>query len=445
MATNGIWKISKRLDHVIDYTTNIEKTINNSYDNENYQDLHNTIDYTTASYKTEKQCYVSGINCSPEMAFDEMMITKKAFEKTDGILGFHAFQSFAEGEVTPELAHSLGIKLAEEMWGDRFEVVVSTHLNTNHIHNHFVINSVSFKDGKRYYDKRETYARFRHLSNEICEEAGLKVLKEKACRNSGINYANYYKNDIQKSNYYTITKQDIDKAIAMAYSLKDFENILTAMDYKFYYRYGKLSVRRYPYKKNIRIERSFGEEYSVENIKERILTTQAPREPFPEAYSSLKKYLEPKKYDKKKHKGIYGLFLHYCYLLKVFPEQYPHKKLSPQIRADVEKMDKIFEETKLLVGENIETYEQFLLYKLSKTKELDLLLDERSKLWYQHKKVITNQDKEEIRQKIDILSEKIKPLKEVMLLCESIDDRIPDIQKKVEDISDNDTNKRKEK
>ena len=107
-----------------------------------------------------------------------------------GIQGFHAFQSFAEGEVTPEQAHTIGVKLAEEMWGDRFEVVVSTHLNTKHYHNHFVINSVSFKDGKRYYDKRDTYAELRSISDSLCAEYGLSVLEEKACRNSKINYAN---------------------------------------------------------------------------------------------------------------------------------------------------------------------------------------------------------------------------------------------------------------
>ena len=100
-------------------------------------------------------------------AFEEMKITKESFNKTEGTQGFHAFQSFKEGEVTPEQCHEIGLKLAEEMWGDRFEVVVSTHLNTNHYHNHFEINSVSFKDGKRYYDKRETYAELRRLSDGV--------------------------------------------------------------------------------------------------------------------------------------------------------------------------------------------------------------------------------------------------------------------------------------
>lgn len=140
MATTGIWKIGSRLDNVLKYTTNIEKTNNMEYSKEPYCNLHNVIEYVEADYKTEKQFYVTGINCSSDRALEEMLITKERFHKTKGILGFHAFQSFKEGEVTPELAHEIGIKLAEEMWGDRFEVVVSTHLNTKHYHNHFVIN-----------------------------------------------------------------------------------------------------------------------------------------------------------------------------------------------------------------------------------------------------------------------------------------------------------------
>ena len=226
IATTGIWKIEKRLDNVIDYTTNIEKTINSDYGKDSYYDLHNVIDYVEADYKTEKQFYVSGVNCNPKTALEEMTITKEQYGKTGGILGFHAFQSFAEGEVTPEQCHAIGVRLAEEMWGDRFEVVVSTHLNTNHYHNHFVINSVSFKDGKRYYDKRETYAELRRVSDSLCEEYGLSVLKEKPCRNSRINFANYQKDNNNKVNYYSIAKNDLDRAIGMATSYYDFEDLM---------------------------------------------------------------------------------------------------------------------------------------------------------------------------------------------------------------------------
>lgn len=139
---------------------------------------------------------------------------------TEKYNGTELFQSFAEGEVTPEQCHAIGVRLAEEMWKDRFEVIVSTHLNSNHYHNHFVINSVSFKDGKRYYDKRETYAELRRLSDSLCEEYGLSVIQEKTCRNSKINYANYQKNTNNKVNYYSIAKENLDKEKINSYNLE---------------------------------------------------------------------------------------------------------------------------------------------------------------------------------------------------------------------------------
>ena len=104
------------------------------------------MEFASDDYKTEKRLYVSGVNATPDTAKDKMQQTKLRYEKTDGIVAFHAIQSFKPGEITPELAHEIGKMLAKEMWGDRFEVVVATHLNKEHLHNHFVINSVSFVD-----------------------------------------------------------------------------------------------------------------------------------------------------------------------------------------------------------------------------------------------------------------------------------------------------------
>lgn len=437
MATTGIWKIEKRLDHVIDYTTNVEKTINEEYGLDNYKDLHNVLEYATSDYKTEKQYYVSGINCTPKTAYEEMLNTKVEFEKEKGILGFHAFQSFAEGEVTPELAHTIGIKLAEEMWGDRFQIIVSTHLNTKHYHNHFVINSVSFIDGKKYSDNRTSYARLRQISDSLCDEYKISVLEEKPCRNSRINYGNYYKGYVEHNNYYTIAKEDIDRAIAQAYSFADFENIMRAMNYEIYFRGNEsLSICRYPYKKHIRLKRSFGDNYSIERLKERILSEKATREPFPEAYSNIYKNLNTNTVNKIKHSGIYGLYLHYCYLLRVFPKEYPRKKLPPSIRADVYKMEAISKEAQLLVSNKITTYEQFFLYKSSYLKELNNLEDSRSKLWYKHKKSNNPIEKETIRNDINSVNEKIKELKEVVQLCEDIETRIPQISQNLKDVEE---------
>ena len=194
MAVTKIWKVVKRMDHVISYAKDENKTkieFNQKYEML-VDDLQNVIDYARNSDKTEKEYFVTGINCDSDSAYEEMQDTKRYYNKKDKILAFHAYQSFAEGEVTPELAHQIGVQLANEMWGDRFQVVISTHLNTGHLHNHFVINSVSFKDGKKYYSNLTNTALLRKTSDEICEEYGLSVLKEKTCK-SGINFENFYK------------------------------------------------------------------------------------------------------------------------------------------------------------------------------------------------------------------------------------------------------------
>ena len=436
MATTSIWKIDSRLDHVIDYTTNIEKTL--VYGNSaNYQELHNLSEYDKLNFDTESQLYISSLNCSKETAYEEMMLTKKQYSKTDGILGFHAFQSFKEGEVTPEQAHEIGVKLAQEMWGDRFEVIVSTHFNTKHYHNHFVINSVSFKDGKKYYDNRVNYAKLRELSDSLCQEYGLSVLKEKPCKNSKINYANYYKKYTETDNYYTIAKKDIDRAIAMAYSYTDFENLLKAMDYEIIYR-GKniLSIRRDPYKKNIRIERSFGTEYSIKRIKERIDEEKTIRIPFIEEYG-IKKPKRFVPYHKKKHKGLYSLFIHYCYLLKVFPKKYPRKPLAAYIRVDIKEMDSISKQTELLVKNKIVTDEQFLLFKQEKEKNLDNLLKEREDLWKEYNKSKNNKNKRSIRLKIDSLYKVINAFKYELKLCDLIEERSTKIKNNIKNFEEN--------
>ena len=394
MATCGIWKISTNLKQVIDYTTNEEKTEKNE---ELIKELHKTINYVNDDNKTEVGYYVSGINCSVKHATEEMKLVKETFGKENGIQGYHAFQSFKEGEITPEEAHRVGVQLAEEMWGDRFQVIVSTHLNTENYHNHFVINSVSFVDGKKCAYSRTSYAELRRLNDLICSEHGLSVLEEKPTRKH-INYSNYVSKDkLEKTNYYSITKKDIDYAIAEAINYNDFLEIMKQMDYTIIERSGKLSVRRNDYKRNIRIERAFDETYSIDNIKNRILTTTM-RESLIIEKQLLKKYkIEPR--EKKKYHGLAGLYRYYCYLLKVYPTNVRKYKLPPSMKLDILEMDKISEETQLLVSKNIKDNNDFNIYKDTLRDKLSELIDKKNKLWYQFKHA-SLEDKIKISNKI---------------------------------------------
>lgn len=441
MATTSIWKIDKRLDHVVEYTTNPEKT-----SKENYQDLHNVIEYTKASYKTEEQLYVTTLNCSENRILQDMMETKKKFRKENGILAFHGFQSFVKGEVTPEVAHEIGVKLANELWGDRFEVVISTHLNTDHIHNHFVLNSVSFMDGKKYYNNRYTYALMRETSDRICEEYKLNVLQEKPCGKHNIDYTKYYKEQVKKSNHYVMTKDDIDYAIAQAYSYKDFLSILKRMNYVVENRYGKLSVRKEPYKRNIRIARAFGDEYTIENIEKRIYETEQTRVPFPEARYGRKKYKNIKRQNfknRKKAKGIKALYFYYCFLLRIFPRN-KKKIYSKELKEDIKKMDEISKEVRFICGNKIETIQDLMEYKKSFILERKKLKSERENLWKKSRKVKKENEKNEILTKIKLLQKEIKELSNKVNMIEDIETRIPQIKQRIEDLENIKERKEKE-
>ena len=440
MATCAIWRISDRLDKVIDYTSNIDKTKKEDISDVKYTDLHKTLEYAKAGYKTEEQYYVSGINCDPDTAYEEMIATKEFFHKTGGIQGFHAFQSFQEGEVTPEEAHELGIRLAKELWGDRFQVLVSTHLNTNHLHNHFVLCSVSFVDGKRFYDTRETYAFMRHMNDEICSEFGLDVLEEKECKKSKINYSNYYKKYVQKNGYRATAKKDVDFAIRQAFSYKDFFTVMEKMGYEIYERYGRISVKKENHAP-VRIERSFGDNYSIDRIKVRIREEQSARVPFMENANKnyIPRTISLHRKSNIKIKGFMAIYFHYYYLFKRYKQNPMNYKLTPQMRADLIKMNIYSNEAKLLSKYNIQNSDDLLNLKQNKSKEIRDLSITREGLWYRRSKEKDEDKQVEFCNKIAELNSQIEELSKEVELCRDIQARIPKMkenlkeQKKFED------------
>ena len=361
MAITKIKGVKNNLSRVIDYISNDEKT-----NKEIYDDLHNELEYIGEDYKTEKKLYVTGINCEAQSAYEEMMMIKKHYKKEKGNIAFHSIQSFAADEVTPDEAHEIGLQLAKEMWGDRFQVVVATHLNTKHIHNHFVINSVSFVDGKKYYDNRKNYAELRRLNDSLCKEHNISSIEEKKTK-SGLYYPNYLKN-ISYNNYYNQAKQDLDYAIAISNNYDEFLKIMNNLNYETILRSGKLSIRNNNYKRNIRIERYFGEDYSISNIKKQILGVY-----LPEKQSYYRNYYQrDNTLDFLFKMNSKGLALSYLKCLKIMNEYptYTRKcRLSNSIKEEVARMDSFSKETILLVTNHIETEEDLNNYYLSLGKE----------------------------------------------------------------------------
>ena len=200
MATTSIWRVGGWLGKVVIYVENPDKTENPAayekpdMEGHDAQGLSDVIEYAVQQQKTEKitaddegtaimQRFVSGVNCSPSTARDEMMAVKKRFGKEDGTVAYHGYQSFAPGEATSELAHEIGLALAKKLWGEKYQVLVATHLDReNHLHNHFVLNTVSFVDGIKYHRTEQDYFDMQRESDRLCREmpekviSGLKVL-----------------------------------------------------------------------------------------------------------------------------------------------------------------------------------------------------------------------------------------------------------------------------
>lgn len=174
MATTSLWHIEGRLKDLIDYVENPEKTASKIPE---LQDLYNVFSYVQRTEATQEGEYVTALNCLKETALRQMILTKKRYGKTDGYIAWHGYQSFKPEEVTPQLAHEIGVKLAKEMWGDRFEIIVTTHLDKEHLHCHFCFNSVSFRDGGKYNYSKTEQQRLREASDRLCREYGLSVIE----------------------------------------------------------------------------------------------------------------------------------------------------------------------------------------------------------------------------------------------------------------------------
>ena len=350
-----------------------------------------------------------------------MQLTKERFNKTDGILAFHAYQSFEEGQVTPDIAHEIGIKLAEEMWGD-FEVLVATHQNTKHIHNHFIINSVSYKTGKKYNNNKTNYSKLRQISDSICEEYGLSVLKEND------KYKNSYNNMIKNNEYYNILKDDIDFAIISSVIPKQFLNKLKELGYNYCVKASRLIVWKDGYDK-VRIDKIFGSSYSIENIKRKLLNSKTQiyvPVPMNIIYNN---YLQITKNNKK---GILGLYLYYYYLLNDFPKANNKQHLSYSIRKDVRKLERISKEIKFMTHNNIETYEELKEFQEYNYDKLSNLKGKRENLWKKYHRAKTDEKKKFIYDEISQLQPIIKELNKNKNYCNSIEQRSQIITKNIE-------------
>ncbi|MGN0962392.1 MAG: relaxase/mobilization nuclease domain-containing protein [Clostridia bacterium] len=389
MAVTSIWRVNGSLSGVVDYVRNAEKT-----DNPKFRSLSDVILYAVNSNKTgqtdDEFCeilhsFVTGINCSPSTVKDEMLAVKKRFGKETETVAYHGYQSFAPGEATPELAHEIGIKLAERLWGERYQVLVATHLDKeHHLHSHFIVNTVSFKDGKKYHRTTEDYRKMQMASDDLCREYGLSVIEEP--RGRGKHYAEWQAEQEGKPTLRSMIRADIDRAVLASTTDRNFMKVMREMGYEFktHTKYGeplKYPAVRPPDGKSFFRLYNLGKGYSLEEISNRILENQYKHYPFSDIRSTKKYFYTGSPKNHRRISGLRALYFRYCYELKMIVKHpFSKKRVSFLLREDIVKMEKLNEEICFLGKHRIETMEDLNRWKENTTSEMDKLVRERKEL-----------------------------------------------------------------
>lgn len=411
MATTKIWAIKDSVSRVLSYAANPEKTI--------YTDLKKVLHYADDSSKTEQGCYVTGVNCNAETAFEEMNSVQQRFGKISGNVAYHAYQSFKTGEVTPELCHKIGVELARKMWGGEHQVLVATHFNTGTYHNHFVVNSVNMWTGKKFNCNKGAYYKFRKLSDSFCFEYGLSLIRNPSGKTPR---SIYFAEKNGEPTTFNVMREAIDFAIEHCRGLSDFKFLMKDQGYIVNVN----STRKYwtiqstNSQKSVRMYR-LGEDYSNESIVRRI------REMGNQGWRNFAIYerhrRELKTFKSKtivfrgnfkrarKITGLYAKYLHYLYLLGKLPRHSQRKPLSPEMKEDWRHIHRITRQVTLVSKQDFKHLQEVERFVLDTEKSIFEVSNYRAKIYNKLRRCNDERERNELFSKRNDCTALLKQLR----------------------------------
>ena len=360
----------RRLDRAVKYVMNRKKTTAVS--------LQDALDYAANRDKTEQSCFESSYACTLETAFADMRQTKEQWHKPGGVQGYHLAQSFAAGEVTPELAHQIAKELADRVLGGQYEYVIGTHLNTGHIHSHIVWNSVSCVDGKKYRSNYKSYVKeIRAVSDELCRKYKLSVIDTENSNHVAKPYAEWLAEKNGQPTWRTAIRQDVDDAIQQSLTWRQFLNALERKGYEV--RMGrKYPVLRPPGKERFARFKTLGKRYTPEAIQTRILYPRSYR-PYVENPPTIQHgRLHNGNRPRRRLTGLRALYYRYLYELGALPRK--PSRSSYAVRQDAYKLDQRIRQMEFLSKNNINTLAQLETHRQALQTEIRQLLTKRKQL-----------------------------------------------------------------
>ena len=389
--------------------------------------------YAENDNKTDKKLYVSAINCPVQRAYEHMMTTKLHYGKLGGNVAYHGYQSFAEGEVTPEECHSIGMETAKRMWGEEYEIVVTTHLDKeHHLHNHFVVNSVSFKTGRKFENHISDHYKLREISDAICRERGKSIL-ENSPFYSGEKDA-YWIHKKGNKTHRDMLGEDVELCLSVSTGWKYFYNALNNMGYTIDYQ--RLTIKAKGWERGVRLT-SLG--YTVEEIEERLnanlygptgrstwnnyIMTRDKYSPL----DTMAKRLEFSIEHSKKPDMIFvdTMFLLIILVFQLLKEIADATLLSPEMRHAAKDLKQFVADYHFLTDNQIHTTDD-LLQSIEETQlKIAELEDERSKADNKKRRANTPEEKEKYKTLRKEITQEIEPLRKKFKQAEQILEKSP--------------------
>ena len=401
----------RRLDRAISYVRNKTKTTK-------LTSLEEAVDYALNRDKTESVCFETGLSCLCETAFADMKENVRRWHKTGGVQGYHLVQSFAEGEITPELAHQIGVELADQLLNGRYQAIVTTHLNTSHIHNHMVWCAVALDNGRKYHSNaRSYYTEVRAKSDALCRQYGLSVIETPESERGKRQYAKWQAETSGQPTWRTAIRMDIDEVVSMALTWRQFLALLEQKGYEI--RMGrKYPTLRPPGKERFVRFKTLGKAYTPEAIRQRILY---PKRPFTPA-AVWRGRLHGTHRKARKLTGLRALYYRYLYELGALPRK--PQRPSYAVRQDIRNLDKRIRQMEFLSRHGIDTLAQLNAYRQSQEKAVADLLAERRQL---HRADPSDAVKTRLAQ----ITQALKPLRRDIHLCRQIEERSVQMRKQL--------------
>lgn len=363
MATTKIWAVKNRLDHVLEYVSNEEKSIDKLGD------------YVSRDSATQNQKYMTCINCSSNDPFTSMMNLKESYHDNSKIIAYHAIQSFKPGEGNADMVHEIGVKTAERLFGNQYQFVVCTHLDKEHLHNHIVINPISIVDGKRYHNSMKDIYKLREVSDEVCKEYGLSIIDEP--KGKGQSRNEYY----QARSYIREIKKDMSDAVKRNYDFDSFIKDMKLEGYEFAKVEDLHCILHPNFSKAIPLA-LLGQKYSLDSIDKRIKKCEKTFVKLKITYKQKDANTLYQMYKEHKLNGFLKDVVKFQILIGILPNYAATKvKLSKEMRKECRKLDLITNATTFVAKNNIETYEELDSKINDLNNQLNELQNQRKQLY----------------------------------------------------------------